>query len=87
MGKNANKSTESQNQKTKREGHQTDRVCHHPDHLAAALAVTSANNSRITLQSLLNRCKHWHRQRERETLSIVLNSLSAGMSLSSSSLF
>ncbi len=65
-----------QTSKHKQECHQTDKEhVHHPDRLAAALAVMPANNSRITLQSLLNRCKHWHRQRERVRLSIVLNSL------------
>lgn len=37
---------------------------HLPDRLAAALGVMLANNSRISLQSLLSSCKHWHWQRE-----------------------
>lgn len=65
---------------------QTERV-HHPDRLAAALAVMPANNSRITLQILLNRCKHSARQRERQRLTIVLSPLNGGISSSSSSLF
>lgn len=83
MGKNANKSRERKQQH--RDTRQTAYV-HHPDRLAAALAIMQSNNSRITLQSLLTAVNiGTDRENKRERLSIVLNSLDAGIILSFSS--